>query len=445
MRFNYIISILSLVAISILFVSCSSGLPDEGKVVFTQLPAKVSGDIGDYRYATSMEVVLAEMTNSLEKIEVLTSDFHSARSPEVSYDGTQLVFSAQKNDGDVWQIWILSLESRDAVQVTGSPTNCTDPTWLPDDRIAFSKQVSDEKGISHHALFTIGLDGCCEHRITFQPHEDLHASVLNDGRILVASQQIYPETANIKYLAMRPDGTKAELFYSPEEAATVTKALENDHGKILFAESGNLSSVDFSRPLHSRSVISQGAAAVVRSAFPMTNDQVLVSVKKNGERSFGLAVMDLNDPGKEDFYYNDSEYHALEPVIVKPRPVAKKLPTRVNLELESGYFVCMNSDQSIIDVEAGKTAKVQVLGIDKLMGEAEVAEDGSFYLEMKADEPVRFQTLSATGEILRGPSSWMWVRPNERRGCVGCHENQEIAPENVVPKAMEKDPVAMLN
>jgi hypothetical protein len=79
------------------------------------------------------------------------------------------------------------------------------------------------------------------------------------------------------------------------------------------------------------------------------------------------------------------------------------------------------------------------------MGEAEVAEDGSFYLEMKADEPVRFQTLSATGEILRGPSLWMWVRPNERRGCVGCHENQEIAPENVVPKAMEKDPVAMLN
>ena len=104
----------------------------------------------------------------------------------------------------------------------------------------------------------------------------------------------------------------------------------------------------------------------------------------------------------------------------------------------------MNADQSDIEVEAGETSKIQVLGFNSVLGEVEVDEDGSFYLELKADEPVRFQTLSATGEVLRGPSSWMWVRPNERRGCVGCHENREIAPENIVPKAIEKAPFAMI-
>jgi hypothetical protein len=79
-----------------------------------------------------------------------------------------------------------------------------------------------------------------------------------------------------------------------------------------------------------------------------------------------------------------------------------------------------------------------------MIGETEVAEDGSFYLELKADQPVRFQTLNDSGDVLRGPSSWMWVRPNERRGCVGCHEDRELTPENVVPLAIEKAPVAMI-
>ena len=82
--------------------------------------------------------------------------------------------------------------------------------------------------------------------------------------------------------------------------------------------------------------------------------------------------------------------------------------------------------------------------MNDMIGETEIAEDGSFYLELTADQPVRFQTVNESGEIVRGPSAWLWVRPNERRGCVGCHANRELAPENVVPKAIEKAPVAMI-
>ena len=96
------------------------------------------------------------------------------------------------------------------------------------------------------------------------------------------------------------------------------------------------------------------------------------------------------------------------------------------------------------DNENGQTSKVQIIGLDNMIGETEVAEDGSFYLEITADQPVRFQTVNENGEIVRGPSSWLWVRPNERRGCVGCHEDREMAPQNVVPKAIEKAPVAMI-
>jgi hypothetical protein len=425
-------------------------LAEQGKVVFTQIPVEFANieeiSTGNYRYAAGMGIAVAEMSNSLEEHEILTSDFFSARAPEISFDGKLLVFSAQKTEGDVWQIWTMGLESRKTNQVTESETNCTDPAWLPDERIVFSKQIN-ENGITHHALYTIGMDGCCEQRISFHPHEDLNANVLHDGRILISSQQVYPEPGIIKYLAMRPDGTKAELFYQSDKNHQLGKANEDEAGHVLFTESGVLNSIKFNRPLHSGNVIQEASVGIVHSIFPISGETILASVKKPDGQTFGLANIGESQKDKGAFYYSHPEYHAVEPLIIKERPLSRKLPTRVNTELETGYFLCMDADQSelVVDnVEAGTTAKVRVLGLDDTLGEVEVSEDGSFYLELKADQPVRFQSLNDAGEVLRGPSSWMWVRPNERRGCVGCHEDREIAPENVVPKAVEKAPFAMI-
>jgi hypothetical protein len=353
-----------------------------------------------------------------------------------------MVFSGQLYEGDIWQIWTMDIKSRAYAQVTQCEMNCTDPAWLPGDRITFSKLVK-ENGLEHHALFTIGADGCCEQRISFHPHDDLNASVMHDGRILISSQQVYPEAGQVKYLAMRPDGTKAELFYLSEDSQQISKAAENRLGKVLFAQSGALNSVLFSRPLHTQETLEEANFGVVHSVSAVEDQKVLVSIKKPAERSFGLALVGNLSGVETGFYFNDSEYHAVEPVVIKQRPSPRNLPTGVNSEKETGYFVCIDANDSEIELDV-EAAKIQVLGLNAMIGETEVEDDGSFYLELTADQPIRFQTLNESGEVLNGPSSWMWVRPNERRGCVGCHEDREIAPDNVVPLAIEKAPVAMI-
>jgi len=50
-------------------------------------------------------------------------------------------------------------------------------------------------------------------------------------------------------------------------------------------------------------------------------------------------------------------------------------------------------------------------------------------------------TFNDDDQVVSGPSDWLWVRPFERRGCVGCHEDSELAPENIVPLAINKWPV----
>ena len=85
--------------------------------------------------------------------------------------------------------------------------------------------------------------------------------------------------------------------------------------------------------------------------------------------------------------------------------------------------------------------KVEIIGTDSVMGVVPVEKDGSFYIKIKADRPFRIKTLDKNGRMVGEPSGWLWMRPNERRACIGCHEDKNLAPDNVVPLAVKKLPV----
>lgn len=77
-------------------------------------------------------------------------------------------------------------------------------------------------------------------------------------------------------------------------------------------------------------------------------------------------------------------------------------------------------------------------GKPALLGQAEVESDGSFYVQVPADRPVRIEVADATGQTVRTEKGWFWMRPSEQRICVGCHTGPERAPENKVPEILLK-------
>ena len=90
-----------------------------------------------------------------------------------------------------------------------------------------------------------------------------------------------------------------------------------------------------------------------------------------------------------------------------------------------------------------QSSKIEVMGIDSLLGVVQTEEDGSFYLKVAADKPFQIRTIDKNGNISNGPCGWIWLRPNERRGCIGCHEDHELAPENRIPLSVKKLPVVL--
>ena len=419
------------------------------RLIVTRIPLDIdlaSGNSGiDGKYLPGSQLVAIIPGGDLADGDIISQDFYSANSPDVSYDGTGLLFSAQQKEHDTWQVYRMDLNSRQVVPVTHSNNNCTDPAWLPDGRIVYSMQEDNGKTGSYHNLYVADPENDVSERITFHPNTNVSSSVTFDGRIVFATEQAYPEKGKTHYQAMRTDGTKSELFYKDDGNYQVFgRPREAIDGRVYFilndGNAGLVASVDFGNPFNSVEYHSLGSGWHFRSVFPTQSGEVYGTAKNAGDKPYGLYLISSMGSEENTLIYGPDDYQVIDVVAVERRDLPMKLPTIVDESKQRGTMLCLDASQSTIDVgddlPDSQTSRVQVLGVDGMLGEIPVEKDGSFYFEVDVNTPVRFQTVNEAGDVLRGPSAWIWVRPNERRSCVGCHEDRQMAPANRLPEAI---------
>jgi hypothetical protein len=78
----------------------------------------------------------------------------------------------------------------------------------------------------------------------------------------------------------------------------------------------------------------------------------------------------------------------------------------------------------------------------RVLGEIDISEDGSFSIEVPANTPIELQTLDADGLALR-TCSWIWAKNHEPRGCIGCHEDGELTPNNFFVDALQRPSISL--
>jgi hypothetical protein len=257
-------------------------------------------------------------------------------------------------------------------------------------------------------------------------------------------------------MALRPDGTKAELFYDvPANMESLSRGWETGNGKILFVEScekglgeGTIVSVNYNRPLHSRVDITSPVMGDFKSVFPMKSGKLLVVCKPEQKESYSLYEFDPENMTLGNKFFESSEGVILEAVEVSIRERPRKLPSEVDMGVKTGLVLCQNINVTGMNSpETGFSLpladRIEVIGVDSSLGFVEVEEDGSVYLKVSADMPFRIRTLDSKGKTVNGPGGWYWLRPNERRGCVGCHEDNEMVPANRYAVAVSKDPISV--
>jgi len=202
-----------------------------------------------------------------------------------------------------------------------------------------------------------------------------------------------------------------------------------------------------------------GRGMEYRSPRPLSASSLLVS-RNNARPGASQAKFDVYafDPKKQmvgELIYSDAKLSSYQAVPLAANPVPKRFWSTVNMDSKAGYFISLNSYLSSEGVKgrlAAAIARVRVVSLqdtetgERSLGEAPVEKDGSFYVEVPANQPVRFELLDTHGQTIVAERSWIWTRPGEQRGCPGCHGDKALAPENHWPLTLKRfdTPTALL-
>lgn len=443
--------LMAISSVSIFFTSCKGKISDR-MIIVTRSTASTdisNTNTSSWRYIPQSQIVLIDPDRSESSEKILTTAFYSARAPQVSYDGTHMIFAGQLKQTDPWSIWEMDLNDMKYKGIIALKENCIDPQYLPGERIVCSKFTQNDSLKSEHSLFTCNIDGSNFKRITFNPYTYVASQVLKDGRILTLGSQVYPKKGKRMLMVLRPDGTKTDIFYCSDQSNVLTSpATETTDGRIVFIEAGNnpgekgnVISITYNRPLHSRVNLTAGIGGDFYSVVAGRSGKLLVTYRKSKTDRIALYEFDPETKSLGKALYDDHGYDILEAVEAGPHEKPKKLPSEVDMGVKTGLIMCQDINVTENHYSGKESSRIEIAGIDSTLGIVDAAADGSFYLKVIADKPFQIKTIDKNGKIISTPCGWIWLRPNERRGCVGCHQNPEMVPGNKVPLAVKKSPV----
>jgi hypothetical protein len=463
-------------------------------IVLTQIPADARGAApADWRAdgvsrADGWEGARVVMLTGAGTMRVVSAAFHSACDPEVSPDGTTLLFAAKPEPASSWGIWEMNIETGSVREVIRDRWDCRGPRYLgslftldspePWFTILITRTDGTMNEWGHGAatsLYSVKRDGSELRRLTFEPSASFDPIQMMDGRVVYAVWR-YPmagfaSPGRVSLMAVNIDGTD-QLLYGGQQGRRIQQMLcATECGQVVFVESdeatwdgaGQLACLREERPLHSYRSLTCDDHNVWLYPAPMEPGFILVSRRAAlpGAQS-GVYRFDLTT-GQAERVFDDPDYHNVQARLVATRPVPDGRSTVVNPKVSTGVFYGMNAYLTEADrqphwtpglihrlrVIEGMPAAAEpttascppngsVMG-RRLLGEAVVEPDGSFHFEVPADLPVQLQALDREGLAL-ATCGWIWVKQKENRGCIGCHEDGELTPDNRFVTALARPP-----
>jgi hypothetical protein len=432
---------------------------------------------------------------------VLTAGFASACDPSLSFDAAYFLFAAKRTTRDTWGIYEMPVDGGEPRQLVADMGNCGEPRYLArgsitppefEDKVRWIAFTSDAAGVYEEqtdrlatAVYVrniepIAVRGTVTRRTTFNLSSDFSPTVLRDGRVLFTSHQPSdgPEHPFGRFPLMLAnwDGTGLNVFYGNSDGAVVnTMPAELPDRTLAFVESdgdsengaGRLVRVSFKRPLHSLEKLSR-APGLYRSPVSLGDGSLLVSYAP-ARASYGIFRFDFQTGAPGQKVVDDPKWNELQAVPVETRPEPTGLLSAVVDSATTGDLQCMSVFESDtpeppkkgevktarfvegVPVPAHEPVSAPMPGArvpsnlrTRILGEVPVEADGSFYVTVPGDTPFFVQLLDGRGMAVKNMRGWMWVRKGTSRGCIGCHENKELAPENRTTAALIKHNPAAL-
>jgi Hydrazine synthase alpha subunit middle domain len=361
--------------------------------------------------------------------------FAASADPTVSFDGKSVLFAGKQKAEDHWQIWEVALDvttpGAAPRRVTKCADDCVRPFYLPEDRVVYAR-----KSAGRFVIETADRASGKTLQLSYGPGNFLPTDVLRDGRILFEATNPLGTHGAPELYTVYSDGSGVESYRCDHGPARYS-GKQTTSGDIVFASWHGLARFTSARAEEVRIAAPAGEYA---GEIAETSSGDWLLTWRDGKTPFQLmwwrpgagalrsaaAGSDLN-----------SNSDVIQPTLVAARAVPKRHPSGLH-DWTYANLLCLNAYTSKYKFAAGSLHSVRLYARDsagtaKLLGTAPVERDGSFFLQVPADQPLQIELLDASSKSLKRQTGWFWMRRGEQRACVGCHAGPETAPENAVP------------
>ena len=370
------------------------------------------------------------------KRRAVAPGFAASADAAVSFDGGKVLFAGKRTAGDRWQIWESALDAGLPRRVVESDADCIRPLYVPGGKVAYTRITAAGSSIE------IAADGGKPDRLTHAPGWYLTDDVLRDGRILI--ERADGQTREL--FTVYPDGTGIESLrcdHGPDRA----EARQTRSGDIVFGTGTRLAR--FTPALARQTDVGQPAGEVAGPVAEIAPGKWILAVRQKAGGRYGLFAWDAA-ANRSQALEVPAGANAIQPVAVAPRVPPREFPSALVETRNTGNLLCLNARDGRTPLpDSVKAVKLYTRGKGDaavLLGEAPVERDGSFYVEVPADRPLRLELVDDGGKVVQAEHGWFWMRPSEQRICVGCHTGPERSPENRVPEVLRRsiEPVKAL-
>lgn len=368
------------------------------------------------------------------RVEPLTRDLAASVDADVAFDGKAILFAGKKKADDPWQIWMLGTDGGDPQLMVAAATDLIRPLWMPGGRMVYARRTP-----AGFALETAELDGRDTQRLSFLPGSQVPDAVLRDGRILFESDFPLGAGATPEMFLVYADGSGAESVRCDHEHARGGR----EHGRqmlsgdVVFTHGARLGR--FTSALADEAPVPAPRGDYAGDVAELPDGRWVMALRAPGAKHFALAAWRVGAPAMHTLA-RDSNRDLVEPVVVAARAIPKRHPSGLH-DWTTGNLLALDARLSRSGALPAVPSRVlaETLGANGEMislGTAAVESDGSFFVQVKGDAPLRFVLLDGQGRTVREEQGWFWVRRGEQRICVGCHTGPERAPDNRLPAVL---------
>lgn len=372
----------------------------------------------------------------------LVTGFAATADASVSFDAGTVLFAGKKTPNDPWQIWELTFKSGWVRKVISTSGDAERPLYLPGGRMIWAQrtpngfQIQTARDGDLHPEVLNPTAGPGVLPLTYTRTNAFPTDVIADGRILFESGYPLGEGALPELYLMYADGSGVES-YRCDHGRARWGASQLPSGDVVFTRGASLAR--FTSALAHESPIAAPPAEYAGGIVETASGTWLVSARKPGEAHYAIHSWKPGTASLPTLLTQRGD-DLINPVLLAPRTPPRRFPSGLH-PWNYANLLALDSRVSLAGslIKAPASVRLETLGPDghvRVNGSAPVASDGSFFVKVPADQPIRFALLDRDGAVLRRERGWFWIRAGEQRICVGCHAGPARSPENRVPQVL---------